>query len=157
MKVLMWNVKRASISRPGVWEQLEQEDADIVLLQEVTRIPDRMLRHYHGNVHSIHPKYFSGRNARFRTAILTKWAMNKKPFLFSELEWVDRIQKEQSGWVLGCEVVDDTGTRYRVVSTHSPAFFIPDDHQEGMTSQPEYTLPKPSTCPNDRDHFTGLR
>ena len=28
------------------------------------------------------------------------------------------------------------------------------DHQEGMTSQPEYTLPKPSTCPNDRDHFS---
>ena len=27
------------------------------------------------------------------------------------------------------------------------------DDQEGLTSQPEYTLPKPSTCPNDRDHF----
>ena len=32
MKVLTWNVKRASISRPGVWEQLEQEDADIVFV-----------------------------------------------------------------------------------------------------------------------------
>ena len=29
------------------------------------------------------------------------------------------------------------------------------DDQEGLTSQPEYTLPKPSTCPHDRDHFTG--
>ena len=28
------------------------------------------------------------------------------------------------------------------------------DDQEGLTSQPEYTLPKPSTCPNDRDHFS---
>ena len=35
MKVLTWNVNRASLSRRGVWERLEREDADIVLLQEV--------------------------------------------------------------------------------------------------------------------------
>ena len=28
----------------------------------------------------------------------------------------------------------------------------PDDH-EGMTTHPEYTLTKPSTCLNNRDHF----
>ncbi len=26
--------------------------------------------------------------------------------------------------------------------------------EEGVTSQPEYTLSKPSSCPNNRDHFT---
>ena len=26
---------------------------------------------------------------------------------------------------------------------------------EGVVSQPEYTLPKPSNGPNDRDHLTG--
>ena len=31
-----------------------------------------------------------------------------------------------------------------------------DDH-EGMTTHPEYTLAKPSTCLNNRDHFTYLR
>ena len=27
---------------------------------------------------------------------------------------------------------------------------------EGVVSQPEYTLPKPSNGPNDRDHLTRL-
>ena len=46
MKVITWNVNKASLSRDGVWTMLEQEDADIVLLQEVTRIPDEILRRY---------------------------------------------------------------------------------------------------------------
>ena len=37
MKVLTWNVNKASDSRTGVWERLAHENADIVLLQEVTR------------------------------------------------------------------------------------------------------------------------
>ena len=44
MKVITWNVNKASLSRNGVWEMLEREDADIVLLQEVTRMPDQILR-----------------------------------------------------------------------------------------------------------------
>ena len=32
------------------------------------------------------------------------------------------------------------------------AMINPED--EGVTSQPEYTLSKPSNCPNHRDHFT---
>ena len=33
------------------------------------------------------------------------------------------------------------------------AMINPED--EGVTSQPEYTLSKPSNCPNHRDHFSG--
>lgn len=72
MKVLTWNVNRASLSRSGVWERLQQENADIVLLQEVTKIPDPILRLYGGNVYSVHPKFFAGHNARFQTGVLTK-------------------------------------------------------------------------------------
>ena len=125
MKVLTWNVNRANVSRSGVWEKLEQENADIVLLQEVTKVPDPILRLYGGNVYSVHPRFFAGHNARFQTAVLTKWAMNKKPYLVSELEWVNEIHRERSGWILECEVVDDAGARFRVVSVHIPAFHIP--------------------------------
>ena len=64
MKVITWNVNKASLSRVGVWKMLEQEDADIVLLQEVTRIPDEILRRY--NCHARFPKFFGGHNARGR-------------------------------------------------------------------------------------------
>ena len=125
MKVLTWNVNRASVSRSGVWDRLEREDADIALLQEVTRIPDQVLAQYGGNCHAVFPRFFDGRNARFQTAVLTKWAINKRPFLKSDLEWVNKIHAERYGWILGCEVVDDVGTRYRVVSVHAPAFHVP--------------------------------
>ena len=131
MRVLTWNVNRASVTRSGVWERLEQENADIVLLQEVTQIPDSILRLYGGNVHSVHPKFFDGRNARFRTAVLTKWAMNRKPYLVSELDWVNRIHDERYGWILGCEVIDDAGSRFRVISVHAPAFHVPWKHLQG--------------------------
>lgn len=125
MKVLTWNVNRASLSRSGVWKHLEEEDADIVLLQEVTRIPNSILRRYGGNVHSAYPKFFDDREARFQTVVLTKWAINKTPFLTSEFEWINRIHLERYGWILGCEVVDDEGVRFRVVSVHAPAFHVP--------------------------------
>ena len=131
MKVLTWNVNKASYSRTGVWERLEHEDADIVLLQEVTKIPDSILRLYGGNVHSLRPRFFDGHNARFQTAILTKWAMNRRPYLLSGLPWVNRIHRERYGWILECEVVDDDGIRTRVLSVHSPAFAVPQEHLRG--------------------------
>ena len=113
MKILTWNVNQASDSRTGVWERLAHEDADIVLLQELTRIPDAILRLYGGNVHSVHPRFFDGHNARFQTAILTKWAMDRRPYLRSDLDWVNSIHRERYGWILECEVVDDDGCSRR--------------------------------------------
>ena len=125
MKVLTWNVNKASMSRSGVWKHLEQEDADIVLLQEATRVPDSILAHYHHNIHSKFPRFFAGHSAGFQTVVLSKWAMSKKPFLTSELDWVNRIHADRYGWILGCEIVDDVGTRFHVVSVHMPAFHVP--------------------------------
>ena len=125
MKVLTWNVNRASVSRSGVWERLEHEDADIVLLQEVTRIPDRILAQYNGNYHAVYPRYFGGHTARIQTAVLAKGPIDKRPFLCSEFEWVNKIYRERYGWILGCEVVDDAGARFRVVSVHMPHLHIP--------------------------------
>ncbi len=125
MKVLTWNVNKASMSRSGVWKHLEQEDADIVLLQEATRVPDSILAHYHHNIHSKFPRFFAEHSAGFQTVVLSKWAMSKKPFLTSELDWVNRIHADRYGWILGCEIVDDVGTRFHVVSVHMPAFHVP--------------------------------
>ena len=38
MKVLTWNVNKAGESRRELWDMVQLEDADIVLLQEVTGI-----------------------------------------------------------------------------------------------------------------------
>ena len=69
--------------------------------------------------------FFNGRNAEFQTVILSKWTINKKPFLASEFEWVNKIHSERYGWIIECEIVNDAGVRFRVVSVHSPFFCVP--------------------------------
>ena len=132
MKILTWNVNRASVSRSELWETLWREDADIVLLQEATKIPEWILRHYGYNSHTVFPRFFGGHNARFQTVVLTRWAMNRKPFLTSEHKWVNKIHGERYGWIIGCEIVDDSGVRFRVVSVHAPAFHVPWKFLDGV-------------------------
>lgn len=123
MKVITWNVNRATESRTGLWEMVKHEDADIVLLQEVNRIPDSILSQY--RCHQIWPCYFNGSNAPFSSAVLSKGSIDAAPNLKSDLEWIDKIYKEQYGWIVGCEVTFCSGERFQVVTVHSPAFYIP--------------------------------
>ena len=116
MKTLTWNVNRASISRNETWETLVRLDADIVTLQEVKRIPDWVSRHY--TCYSKPPKFFEGMDAPYQTAILSKWPMDTRPYLTSELEWASGIQSRHHGWILESQVVNDVGTRFHVVSVH---------------------------------------
>lgn len=129
MKALTWNVNRAGVSRTGLWDFVEREDADIVMLQEVTSIPDRICDRYRS--HLVKPRYFGGHLAPFASAVLAKGSINTKPFLDSELDWVNRIHTERSGWILECEVAVADREQIRVVSVHSPAFPIPQDQWAG--------------------------
>lgn len=123
LKVLTWNVNKAAESRPALWEAVQREAADIVLLQEVRRLPEELLSSY--NCHFVRPRYFGGHDAPFATAILSKWEMVTRPFLKSQLGWVNQIQSEHHGWILESEVNAHLGIKLRVVSVHSPAFPIP--------------------------------
>ena len=125
MKVLTWNVNKAGESRRELWQMLEREDADIVLLQEVTVIPEWIRNRY--QCHAISPRYFGGHNAPFSSAVLSKGSIDATPYLESELEWVNRIHTERYGWIVGCETTLTSEERFRVVAVHSPAFAIPRD------------------------------
>ncbi len=127
MKMLTWNVNKAGRSRRGLWEVVRREDADIVVLQEVTGIPKAILSHT--QCHWISPRYFGGHNAPFSSAILSKGFIEATPFLVSESEWANRIQRERYGWIIGCRTTLDSGESCRVVGVHSPAFRIPRDQQ----------------------------
>ena len=125
MKVLTWNVKQASESRPELWGMVQRENAEIVLLQEVTRIPRCFLGNY--QCHLVRPRFFGGHNARFSTAVLSKGSVDSTPHLESGLDWVDKIHRERYGWIVGCEVTLESGERFRVASVHAPAFPVPPD------------------------------
>lgn len=128
MKVLTWNVNRAGVSRRETWEMLRREDADIVLLQEVTALP-RWIR-WRYQCHWVTPRYFDGSHTRFSSAILSKGAIDATPYLASGLKWVDDIYQERYGWIIGCESTLEAGERFRVVGVHSPALRVPRDHYD---------------------------
>lgn len=125
MKVLTWNVNKAGESRRELWEMVQREDAEIVLLQEVTRVPGCLLNDY--QCHMIRPRFFGGHNAQFSTAVLSKGLIDATPYLASGLDWMDRIYGERYGWIVGCEVTLESVERFQVVSVHSPAFCVPRD------------------------------
>ena len=123
MKVLTWNINRASESRRELWQMVQREDADIVLLQEVGRIPGWIRNQY--QCHVISPRFFEGHNAPFSSAVLSKGLVDATPYLESELDWVNKIHSERHGWIVGCEITLACGDRFRVVAVHLPAFPIP--------------------------------
>ncbi|MDE2721629.1 endonuclease/exonuclease/phosphatase family protein [Candidatus Palauibacter polyketidifaciens] len=123
MKLLTWNVNKAGKARRELWETVQREDADIVLLQEVTGIPMWIQDRY--ECHPVSPRYFRGHNAPFSTAVLSKGSIDATPYLESGSAWVDRIYTERYGWIVGCKTTLDSGERFHVVSVHSPSFPIP--------------------------------
>lgn len=126
MKFLTWNVNKASNARrEGLWEMIQHEDADIVALQEVTRIP-RSIRDLY-QCHLVRPRFFGGHNAPFSSAVLSKGSIDATPYLDSEIEWINRIYRERYGWIVGCETTLDSGETFRVVVVHLPSFAIPKD------------------------------
>lgn len=116
MKLLTWNVNRAVESRTGLWEMVHREDADIILLQEVNRIPESILNQY--QCHQIRPRYFDCKNALYSTAVLAKGSIDSAPYLKSELECVNKIHKEKCGWIVECKITLTSGERFVVVAVH---------------------------------------
>lgn len=130
MKILIWNVNRANTNRDALWEIFCREESDLALLQEVTEIPKWVGNNY--NCKMVAPRYFSGQPAPFKTAVLSRWHIDTRPFLSSSLDWVNEIHQRQYGWILESEVVHQNGERIRVVSVHIPAWPIPSEELYGI-------------------------
>ena len=130
MKTITWNVNKASCKKTNLWKTLLDEDPDVVMLQEVTSIPDWITNDY--NCHSVTPMYFETGKAPFRTVILSKWRIDTTPFLYSDIDWINKIHAEQYGWITECETVNEVGVSFRIVAVHLPAFSIPKKQLQGV-------------------------
>lgn len=123
MRVLTWNVNRATESRTGLWEMVQRENADIVFLQEVNRIPDSILNQY--RCHLIRPRYFNGNNTPYSSAVLSKGTINTNPYLKSDLEWINKIHETHYGWIIDCEISLSSTERFMIVAVYIPPYPIP--------------------------------
>lgn len=123
MKVLSWNVRRAGTQSEAVWNVFDLINPDIACLQEVTSVPDWIQTKYDSCL--VAPKYFTGIDAPYNTAVLSRWPIDSKRFLESSLDWVNKIHDKQYGWLLECTITAENQQQYRVISVHSPAERVP--------------------------------
>lgn len=122
MKILTWNVRKASASSKALWNIVRLADPDIALLQELKSVPNWIKDQFHTSI--VAPKYFSGTLAPFSNAVLAKWPIQLESSLSSSLGWVNSIH-QQTGWLLACQVEQSPTQIFRVICVHSPAFPIP--------------------------------
>jgi exonuclease III len=129
MRVITWNVHGAHENSP-VWDYIFDKSPDIVLLQEVGAIPEKIK-----NVHDIISRraiYKNGRQQRFSTSVLVKGRIIGELPLISEFEWVNRELEFFKGNLIGCKIELPNQNQINVVSVYSPAWPIEKTHYEGI-------------------------
>ena len=87
MKILVWNVRRATKKRIGVWEYFQELEPDVALLQEVASLPSTISSQYailEGKARTKNGSY-----QKFNTSILVKGSINGSLALTTPLEWVN--------------------------------------------------------------------
>jgi len=87
MHVLTWNIRRAT-SLSKAWDLLDETDADLLFLQEVSQCPEPVLERYEYRLAT--PKTQKGNDQRFQTIILSKYEILGELKLESEFDWVNR-------------------------------------------------------------------
>jgi exonuclease III len=120
MRVITWNVRRATQSSP-VWHLLSKLHPDIALLQEVGKIPENLKKSY--KIISRNATYKKGKPQKFKTAILSKFDMSEF-ILSSKHEWVNKERDFFKGNLISCRVKQNKQEPINVISIYSPAWEI---------------------------------
>lgn len=129
MKVITWNIRKAKESSL-VWQILESHDADIILLQEVLRIPE--------NIRSSYNLVFrpaiseSGKQQIFGTAVLTKYSINHEIPLVSRNEFVQQELDFFKGNLIPVQLLTPDHQLINVMSVYSPPWTIHPSRYEGV-------------------------
>ena len=131
MRVVTWNMdgathrKNTKLSAAKWWTLLELSP-DIAMLQEVNNVPECVCDAY--GVAYEKGSFFGGGKATYGTALIAKrgkWTIGGEAKMESKHDWVNAIQREFPGWLVGREIVNSaSGPCLNVVSVHSPAFPI---------------------------------
>ena len=122
MKIVSWNLNKATTERTKSWEYLRQLNPDIALLQEVNSIPDFITDIFD---HSYQKAINKDRNTqKFGTAILVKGKITNPFLLVSQSKWVNKQLEYYQGIFVARQVILNNGFRANVVSVHSPAWFF---------------------------------
>jgi exonuclease III len=121
MKILVWNVRRATKTRNGVWEYFQEIAPDIALLQEVGSLPSSISSEYSILQRSACAR--DGKYQKFHTVLLAKGSLMALD-LTTPWEWVNNELQNYAGNLITAQVSLNSGKVFRVMSVYSPAWPI---------------------------------
>jgi len=119
MRVITWNIHGAKFESL-VWEFLLEMNPDIILLQEVGSIPQKIESIY--DIFSRAAINKTGKPQKFNTAVLTKGKILREIPLSSEFEWVNRELDFIKGNLISCLIQLPNQETMNAVSVYSPAW-----------------------------------
>ncbi len=134
MKIVTWNMNKATRKRTASWEYLLRLEPDIALLQEVNSIPSQIDNSYEVLYEKATRK--NGKPQFFGNAIIVKGKIIKRILLTSKYKGVNDELLNLNGNFLCADITLKDTSRFIVVSVHSPAWaiskqkFSPDEIQE---------------------------
>lgn len=129
MRIITWNINSANRESP-VWKLLLELDPDIVLLQEVGSIPDKIKNVY--NILSKKAVKKTGKPQYFSTTVLVKGKIIKEISLSSEYDWVNRELEFFKGNLISCRIQPINFEPINVVSVLSPYWYLDKNRLEGI-------------------------
>lgn len=128
MKVITWNIRKAK-ETSLVWQLIEEYDADIILLQEVLRIPESIQSSY--NVIFRPAISESGKQQIFGTAVLTKYSIKCKIPLVSTNDFIHQELDFFKGNIIPLELISPENELINIVCVYSPAWTINPNRYSG--------------------------
>lgn len=119
MKVITWNIRKATIKSP-LWKILNSYDADIILLQEVIQIPQEFRLEYHIIFKKAINK--TGKPQNFGTAIFSKLPIKNEMELLTNNPWVNSELNFFNGNLIAVQLRLPSNRLINVISVYSPAW-----------------------------------
>ncbi len=132
MRIICWNVRRASVTS-AAWDYLLECAPDLALLQEVGGLPDSIRQHY--TSHADFPAGKKGMAQKFSTMILARGSIGLPIQLRGSAAWVNSELERFSGNLVANDVLLDAGTLLKAVSVYSPAWPVDRSRLVGIDVQ----------------------
>lgn len=130
MRVITWNMRRATNKRHEPWDYFNERSPDLAILQEVTSIPEDLENNYDQIYQRALGK--TGREQAFGNAILVKNGQLSETKLLSEKHWINVELNNLGGHLLSAKAQVHSGIHFNVLAIHSPAWAIDKERLKEM-------------------------
>jgi endonuclease/exonuclease/phosphatase family metal-dependent hydrolase len=139
-RVVTWNLHYGKVNSLA-WDYLLEINPDIVLLQEVGILPEKIRSRFSQYVSTAIKK--DGTPQRFNTAILVKGCIEESLLLSAPTEWIAKELQRFDGNLVAGLVAPENGPIIKAISVYSPAWEI-ERTRVSMYDLTDITLPTAS-------------